>query len=327
MNKIKLGIYGYGNIAKGAEKAILKNTDFSLEAVFTRRDPAGLAVATPGAAVVHVNRVLEYKDKIDVMLLCGGSATDLPVQGPELARFFNTVDTFDTHAKIPAYLQAVDSAAKQNQKTAVISTGWDPGLFSMLRAVFSASLPEGKDYTFWGPGVSQGHSDAIRRVEGVANAIQYTVPVENVLAEVRNGSHTDYTTRQKHKRECYVVAKDGADRARIEKTIKEMPNYFADYDTTVHFITEDELKRNHGKMAHGGFVFRNGKTSEGENHVLELSIKLSSNPEFTASVMVAFARAAFKLAQEGSFGAKTVLDIPLAYLSPKGREELIKELL
>jgi diaminopimelate dehydrogenase len=325
MGKIRAGIYGYGNIAKGVEKAIGKSNDITLVAVFTRRDPSSVRTAS-GAKVVAAEKVLEYKDKIDVMLLCGGSATDLPVQGPELAKHFNTVDTFDTHAKIPEYLDAVDKQAVANERTSIISAGWDPGLFSIMRSLFPSVLPDGTSNSFWGPGVSQGHSDAVRRVEGVTGAVQYTVPTEDVLNAARNGSDIEYTTKQKHRRICYVSVKNGTDKEKVARTIKEMPNYFADYDTEVHFVSEEELKERHGRMPHGGHVFRNGRTGD-EKDAIEFSIKFGSNPDFTASIMLAFARAALRLHNEKIFGARTVIDIPLSYLSSKGRDELIKEFL
>ena len=326
---IRIGIYGYGNLGKGIENAVRQNPDMELAAVFTRRDPETLKIATAGVPVVKADKVSEYKDKIDVMILCGGSATDLPVQTPELAQMFNVVDSFDTHAKIPEHYANVDAAAKKGSKTAMISVGWDPGMFSLNRLYAEAILPDGKDYTFWGKGISQGHSDAVRRIEGVKNAKQYTIPVESALEAVRSGACPELTTRQKHVRECFVVAQEGADKAKIEKEIKEMPNYFADYDTTVHFISEEELQRDHSGIPHGGFVIRTGKTgAESENnHVIEYSLKLDSNPEFTASVIIAFARAVYRLNKENQFGCKTVFDIPPAYLSPKPYEELIKTLL
>ena len=326
---IKIGIVGYGNLAKGVESAIHQNPDMELMAVFTRRDPETVQIRTPNVPVVSTEEALNWKDRIDVMILCGGSATDLPEMAPKYARDFHIVDSFDTHANIPAHYQAVDDAARQSGHIAVISVGWDPGLFSVNRLYASAILPQGKDYTFWGKGVSQGHSDAIRRVEGVLDAKQYTIPVEEALQAVRSGSEPELTTRQKHLRECFVVAKDGADTAKIEKEIKEMPNYFADYDTTVHFITKEELDRDHSGIPHGGFVIRSGKTgfNKEHNHIIEYSLKLDSNPEFTASVLVAYARAAYRLNKEGASGCKTVLDIPPAYLSAKSGEELRKELL
>ena len=326
---IKIGIYGYGNLGRGVENAIRQNDDLELAAVFTRRDPSALKINTEGVPVYHADKATELTDKIDVMIICGGSATDLPVQTPALAKLFNVVDSFDTHAKIPEHFQNVDACAKESGKVAVISVGWDPGMFSVNRLYGGAILPDGKDYTFWGRGVSQGHSDAIRRIDGVADAKQYTIPVEEALNAVRSGSNPELTTRQKHTRECFVVAKDGADKARIEEEIKTMPNYFADYDTTVHFISQQELNENHSGIPHGGFVIRCGKTGASlENtHIIEYSLKLDSNPEFTSSVLVAYARAAARLNAEGASGCKTVLDIPPAYISPKSGEELRKELL
>ena len=327
MNIIRIGIVGYGNIGRGVEAAIKQNDDTKLVAVFTRRAPETLSIQTPEAKVVHMDDMVSYKKEIDVMILCGGSATDLPVQGPQIAALFNTVDSFDTHAKIPQYFEAVDKAAKEAGQIGVISVGWDPGLFSMIRMMSGAILPQGEDYTFWGKGVSQGHSDAIRRIEGVKNGIQYTIPIEDAVEKVRNGENPTFTTREKHLRECFVVAEEGADLNKIETTIKEMPNYFADYDTTVNFISEEELKANHEKMPHGGFVFRTGETGEGNKQIVEFSLKLDSNAEFTASVLLAYARAAYRMSNEGMTGAKTVFDIPLSYLSPKSGEELRKELL
>ncbi len=326
---IRIGIFGYGNLGRGIECAIRQNPDMTLAAVFTRRPPETLKIGTPDVPVCHVDDVLSYKDKIDVMILCGGSATDLPHQTPALAENFCVVDSFDTHAKIPEHFENVDRAAKKGGHTAMISVGWDPGMFSLNRLYAGAILPEGKDYTFWGKGVSQGHSDAIRRIEGVVDAKQYTIPVEAALEAVRTGSEPSLTTREKHTRECFVVAEEGADLARIEKEICEMPNYFADYDTTVYFISLEELKRDHSGIPHGGFVIRTGKTgADKENsHVIEYSLKLDSNPEFTASVIVAFARAAHRLNTMGDYGCKTVFDIPPALLSPKSAEELRKELL
>ena len=324
--KIRVGIYGYGNIAKGAEMTIAKCDDISIEAIFTRRDPSKMR-SVSGAKIVAADKALEYVKKIDVMLLCGGSATDLPIQGPELAKHFNVVDTYDNHPKISEYLDAVNKQAELHKKVAIVSSGWDPGLFSMMKSLFSSFLPEGKNYPFWGPGVSQGHSEAIRRVEGVTDAIQYTVPVESVLSEVRNGSMKDYKTGQRHKRVCYVSVKKGADKDKIARTIRQMPNYFIDYDVEINFVSEAELKKNHSRMPHGGHVFRNGETASGEDYTMEFSMKFGSNPEFTASIMIAFARAAFRLFKEKDFGAKTVLDIPLSYLSEKSRKEMIKEFL
>ena len=326
---IKIGILGYGNLGRGVEYAVDACEDMELAAVFTRRDPSALKIRRKDVPVVSVNDIEKWKEKIDVLILCGGSATDLPVQTPQYAKTFNVIDSFDTHARIPEHFAAVDAAAKSGGKTAIISVGWDPGLFSLNRAYASAILPSGKDYTFWGRGVSQGHSDAVRRIEGVKNAKQYTVPVESALDAVRSGKNPSLSTREKHTRECFVVAEEGADKARIEKEIVTMPNYFADYDTTVHFIDEKEFNEKHGGLAHGGFVIRSGATGENgaHKHVVEFSLKLDSNPEFTASVLVAYARAAHRLAAEGVKGAKTVLDIPPAYLSPKTAEELRSSLL
>ncbi|BFH61316.1 MULTISPECIES: diaminopimelate dehydrogenase [Paenibacillus] len=324
MKQINIGIVGYGNLGKGVEKAIRQNPDLQLEAIFTRREPQGVQASVP---VLHISEAEKYVGKIDVMILCGGSATDLPEQGPEFAKLFNTVDSFDTHARIPEYFATVDAAASAAGHVSVISTGWDPGLFSLNRMLAEAILPEGKEYTFWGRGVSQGHSDAIRRVEGVKNGVQYTIPVEAAVAKVRAGENPELTTRQKHLRECFVVAEEGADLARIEKEIKEMPNYFSDYDTTVNFISEEELKANHSAMPHGGTVLRSGRTGENSTQIIEFGLKLDSNPEFTASVLVAYARAAAKLSAQGDKGAKTVFDIPFGLLSPKSAEQLRKELL
>ena len=326
---IRIGILGYGNLGKGVELAVAAAPDMELAAVFTRRDPASLSIRTAGVPVVSVSKAPDWKDKIDVMILCGGSATDLPVQTPEYAKLFNVVDSFDTHARIPEHFANVDASAKEAGKVAVISCGWDPGMFSLARVYSNAILPDGNDYTFWGKGVSQGHSDAIRRVKGVKNAKQYTIPVESALEAVRSGKNPELTTRDKHTRECFVVLEEGADAAAVEKEIKEMPNYFADYDTTVHFISEEELLKNHSGMAHGGFVFRSGKTGADKehNHIIEYSLKLDSNPEFTTSVLVAVARAAYKLQSEGAKGCKTMLDIPPAYLSSQSPEELRAHLL
>ena len=326
---IRIGILGYGNLGKGVELAVSSAPDMELAAVFTRRDPASLQIRTAGVPVVSVSEAADWKDKIDVMILCGGSATDLPVQTPEYAKLFNVVDSFDTHARIPEHFANVDASAKKAGKVAVISCGWDPGMFSLARVYSNAILPDGNDYTFWGKGVSQGHSDAIRRIKGVKNAKQYTIPVESALEAVRSGKNPELTTRDKHTRECFVVLEEGADAAAVEKEIKEMPNYFADYDTTVHFISEEELLKNHSGMAHGGFVFRSGKTGADRehNHIIEYSLKLDSNPEFTTSVLVAVARAAYKLQAEGAKGCKTMLDIPPAYLSSQSPEELRAHLL
>lgn len=326
--KIKVAIAGYGNIGRGVEAAIAQNKDMILTTVFTRRNPESIQINTAGAKVMNMSDAASLKNDIDVVILCGGSATDLPIQGPEMAALFNTVDSFDTHAKIPEYFKSVNDAASQNNNTSIISVGWDPGLFSINRLYGDAILPNGGYYTFWGKGVSQGHSDAIRRVKGVKNGIQYTVPVESAVEAARSGNLPELTTRQKHTRLCYVVAEEGANLAEIEKTIKEMPNYFSDYDTTVNFISEEELKKNHSKMAHGGFVIHSGSTNNGaNNHVIEYSLKLDSNPEFTGSVLVAYARAAYRLAQKGEYGAKTVFDIAPAMLSPKTGEILRSTLL
>ena len=326
---IRIGIFGYGNLGRGVECALRQNADMELKAVFTRRNPETVRILTQGVPVYHADQVTEMKDEIDVMILCGGSATDLPVQTPALAKFFNVVDSFDTHANIPVHFANVNAQAAATDHTAIISVGWDPGLFSLNRLYGGAILPDGKDYTFWGKGVSQGHSDAIRRVEGVAGGKQYTVPVQEALDAVRRGENPELTTREKHTRECFVVAKEGADKARIESEIKNMPNYFADYDTTVNFISEEELQRDHSGIPHGGFVIRSGRTGKDleNNHIIEYSLKLDSNPEFTSSVLVAYARAAYRMNQQGDFGCKTVLDIPPAYLSPKSGEELRRTLL
>lgn len=326
---MKIGILGYGNLGRGVECAIKDNPDTELVAVFTRRNPANVKIQTPNVPVVHVDNVKDWVGKIDVMILCGGSATDLPKQTPEYAKMFNVVDSFDTHAKIPEHFANVDAAAKANGHVAVISVGWDPGMFSLIRAYANAILPDGKDYTFWGKGVSQGHSDAIRRVKGVKNAKQYTVPIDSALEAVRSGNNPELTTRQKHLRECYVVLEEGADAAEVENAIKTMPNYFADYDTVVNFISEEELLTKHAGLAHGGFVIRSGKTGmQKENkHVIEFSLKLDSNPEFTTAVLVAYARAAYRLNQEGNNGCKTVFDIAPAYLSAQDGSELRAHLL
>ncbi len=329
MEKIRIGIMGYGNLGRGVELAVRQNPDMELFGVFTRRDPQALTLCTPGAKTLRAQEADAYRGDIDVLILCGGSATDLPKQTPEFAGLFNTVDSFDTHANIPEHFAAVDKAAKAAGTVALISVGWDPGMFSLNRLYAGVILPDGKDYTFWGKGVSQGHSDAIRRIAGVLDAKQYTVPVETALQAVREGKQPELTTREKHTRECFVVAQEGADLARIEREIKEMPRYFADYDTTVHFISQEELNREHGGIPHGGFVIRTGVTGAQleHRHVVEYAIKLDSNPEFTASVLVAYARAAHRLAKEGMTGAKTVLDVPPAYLSPKSGAQLRAELL
>ena len=329
MSKIRIGIVGYGNIGRGVEQAIKRNEDMELAAVFTRRDPASVKVATEGAKVMHMDDMLSMKGDVDVMVLCGGSATDLPVMGPEIAANFNTIDSFDTHAKIPEYFANVDKAAKEGNNIGIISVGWDPGMFSLNRLYAESILVQGSTYTFWGKGVSQGHSDAVRRIKGVKDAKQYTIPVEAALDAVRNGENPDLTTRQKHTRECFVVAEEGADLAQIENDIKTMPNYFSDYDTTVHFISEEELKRDHSGIPHGGFVIRSGKTgwNDENNHVIEYSLKLDSNPEFTSSVLVAYARAAYRMNKEGQSGAKTVFDVAPAYLCAADGAELRKHLL
>ncbi len=325
---IRVGILGYGNIGRGIEWAVNAAEDMELAAVFTRRDPASVKIRS-NAAVVSVNDIEKYKDKIDVLVLCGGSATDLPEQTPKYAAMFNVVDTFDTHARVPEHFANVDAAAKKAGKVGIISVGWDPGMFSLNRLYANCILPNGKDYTFWGRGVSQGHSDAIRRIEGVKDARQYTCPVPEALAAARSGENPELTTRQKHTRECYVVLKEGADAARVEKEIKTMPNYFADYDTTVTFISQEELDRDHKGIPHGGFVIRTGQTGwNGENkHTIEYSLKLDSNPEFTSCVVAAYVRAAYRLSSEGAVGCKTVFDIAPAYLSAKSGEELRKSML
>ena len=326
---MKLGILGYGNLGKGVEAAVRQNSDVELAVIFTRRNPNDLNVLTKNIPVVNVSEIENWKDKIDVLILCGGSATDLPIQTPEYAKMFNVVDSFDTHAKIPEHFENVDKSAKENGHVAIISVGWDPGLFSLNRMYANAILPDGKDYTFWGRGVSQGHSDAIRRIEGVVDARQYTVPVEKALNAVRGGETPEFTVREKHTRECYVVIEEGADKERIEKEIVTMPNYFDQYDTTVHFISQEELDKKHKGIPHGGFVIRNGKTglNKTTNHTIEYSLKLDSNPEFTSSVLVAFARAGYRLNKEGQSGCKTIFDIAPYYLSPKTSEELRKTML
>lgn len=321
--KIRIGIMGYGNLGRGVEHAVAAAGDMELCAVFTRRDPASLSIQTSGVPVVSAREAEDWKDKLDVMILCGGSATDLPEQTPSYVRSFNVVDSFDTHARIPEHFANVDRAAREGGKVGIISVGWDPGMFSLARVYSTAVLPDGQNYTFWGKGLSQGHSDALRRIDGVRDARQYTIPVEASLEAVRSGRQPALTTREMHTRECFVVLEEGADPVRIEKEIKQMPNYFSDYDTTVHFISQEELDRDHRSMAHGGFVFRSGTTAGGANaHVIEYSLKLDSNPEFTTSVLVAYARAAFRLNQEGISGGKTVLDIPPAYLCAQSGEEL-----
>ena len=326
---VRIGILGYGNLGRGIECAIRQNQDMELVAVFTRRDPQQVKIQTEGVSVYKVDQITEFQDKIDVLMLCGGSATDLQKQTPEYAKYFNVIDSFDTHANIPQHFADVDEVAKANGHVAMISVGWDPGMFSLNRLYAASILPEGKDYTFWGKGVSQGHSDAIRRVKGVKDGKQYTIPVDAALEAVRSGSNPELTTRQKHTRECFVVAEEGADLAQIEHDIKTMPNYFSDYDTTVHFISEEELKRDHSGIPHGGFVIRSGKTglNKEHNHIIEYSLKLDSNPEFTASVLVAYARAVYRMQQEGMKGCKTVFDVAPAYLSPMSGEELRAHLL
>jgi len=322
--KIKIGIAGYGNLGRGVECAIRQNPDLELFGIFTRRSPESVKTVFESSKVYGINDILKFKDDIDVLIICGGSATDLPVQTPEFAKDFNVVDSFDTHARIPEHFANVDASAKASGKVAMISVGWDPGMFSLNRLYAEAILPDGKDYTFWGKGVSQGHSDAIRRIDGVVDARQYTIPVDEALEAVRSGANPELSTRQKHTRECFVVAQEGADKARIEHEIKTMPNYFADYDTTVHFISAEELARDHSGIPHGGFVIRCGKTgAESENtHLIEYSLKLDSNPEFTASVLVAYARAAYRMNAEGMSGCKTVFDVAPAYLSTRSPEEL-----
>lgn len=326
---IKIAILGYGNLGRGVECAVKQNNDMELKAVFTRRNPNEVSILTESAKVYHIDDILMHKDEIDVLIICGGSATDLPVQTPEYAKYFNVIDSFDTHAKIPEHFANVDKSAQESGKIGIISVGWDPGMFSLNRVYANAILADGKDYTFWGKGVSQGHSDAIRRIEGVKDARQYTIPVQKALEQVRNGNTPELTIRQKHIRECFVVADEGADLARIEKEIKEMPNYFADYDVTVHFISQEELNKNHSGIPHGGFVIRSGKTGwNGENkHIIEYSLKLDSNPEFTSCVLVAYARAAYRMNKEGQKGCKTVFDVAPAYLCRQSGEELRKHML
>ncbi len=326
---IRIGIMGYGNLGRGIECAIKQNSDLELVAVFSRRNPKTVRILTEGVGVYHIDEVLNFKDKLDVLVLCGGSATDLPTQTPEYAKYFNVVDSFDTHAKIPEHFENVNKTAKESGHIAVISSGWDPGMFSLNRLYASAVLPDGKDYTFWGKGVSQGHSDAIRRIEGVKDARQYTIPVDAALKSVRSGSNPELSTREKHERECFVVVEDGADKTRIEQEIKTMPNYFADYNTTVHFISQEELDRDHKGIPHGGFVIRAGKTgwNRENSHIIEYSLKLDSNPEFTSSVIAAVARAAYKMYKDGMTGCKTMFDIAPSYLSPLSPEELRAKLL
>ncbi len=326
---IRIGILGYGNLSRGVESAIMQNEDTTLVAVFTKRDPKTLSIHTENVPVCHVDEIENWKDKIDVLVLGGGSATDLPEQTPKYASMFNVVDSFDTHARIPEHFDNVDKAAKESGKVGVISIGWDPGMFSLLRMITTAVLPEGENYTFWGKGVSQGHSDAIRRIPGVKDARQYTIPVDSSVEKVRNGENPTLSTREKHVRDCYVVVEDGADKAAIEESIKTMPNYFADYDTTVTFISEEEMKENHSGLPHGGFVLRSGVTgfNKENQHIVEYSLKLDSNPEFTGSVILAYARAAYRLAQEGVSGCKTIFDIAPSYISPISAEDLRKDYL
>ena len=329
IRKIKIGIVGYGNLGRGVEMAIKQNPDMELAAVFTRRSPENIRLQDTNIKVMHIDDSVKMQGEIDVMILCGGSATDLPEQGPQFAKMFNTIDSFDTHAKIPEYFEEVDKAAREAAHTSIISVGWDPGLFSINRMMADAVLPDGKSYTFWGRGVSQGHSDAIRRVEGVKAGVQYTIPIQEVINKVRSGVNPELKTREKHLRDCYIVAENNADIAQIEHDIKTMPNYFDEYETKITFITEDELKANHSAMPHGGFVIRSGNTGveNSTTNIIEFSLKLESNPEFTSSVLVAYARAAYKMNKEGQVGAKTVLDVPIGYLSPKTAAELRKELL
>ena len=325
---IKIGILGYGNLGKGTELAVAQNPDMELVAIFTRRAPNTLTPVT-NVPVINVSEIEQWKEKVDVMILCGGSATDLPEQGPKYAEMFNIVDSFDTHAKIPEYYKNVDEKAKRGNKVAIISIGWDPGLFSLNRLLAESVLPEGNTYTFWGKGVSQGHSDAIRRIHGVKNSVQYTIPMDKAIGEVRNGQNPTLTVREKHLRECFVVLEDGADEKSIENEIKTMPNYFSDYDTVVHFISEEELKKNHSTMPHGGLVIRSGNTGKdnGNKQMIEYTLKLESNPEFTSSVLISYARAAYRLAQVREIGAKTIFDIPPYMLSLKSKDELLKHLL
>ena len=325
--KIQIGVCGYGNLGKGVESEIVKNPDMELAAIFTRRKPADSLKTKSAVPVVHTSDAAEWKDKIDVMILCGGSKSDLPAQAPEFARDFNTVDSYDTHAKIPGYLDEVDRAAKAGNNISIISVGWDPGMFSLMKLYSGAIIREGKTYAFWGEGVSQGHSEAIRCIEGVADAIQYTIPVASAMERVRNGENPELTAREKHVRDCYVVIEPGANEKDIESKIKNMPDYFSDYDTTVHFISQDDLKTNHAKMMHGGNVIHIGETGEGNNQAIEYSLKLDSNPEFTSSIMIAFARAAYRLSATGERGARTIFDIPPKLLAEADPEELVKTLL
>ncbi|QKF73193.1 meso-diaminopimelate D-dehydrogenase [Aliarcobacter faecis] len=324
-NQIKVAIVGYGNLGRGVELSISKNPDMSLVAVFSRRDPQ--SVTTINTPVYSINNILEFKDKVDVLILCGGSKDDLPIQGPQFVEHFNIVDSYDNHAQIPEYFASVDKVASKNNKIGMISIGWDPGMFSINRLFGETLLPDGDTYTFWGKGLSQGHSDAIRRVEGVKNGVQYTIPSTEAIEKVRSGARPELSTKDKHKRECFVVLKDGADAKKVENEIKTMPNYFEPYDTTVNFISEDEFNKNHNTMPHGGFVIRSGVSSKGVNQVIEYSLKLDSNPEFTASVLVAYARATYKMALKGDFGAKTIFDVAPNLLSSKTSLDLITEIL
>lgn len=323
-NKINVGIVGYGNLGRGVELALGQNEDFELKAIFSRREPSKL---NSHSKMVHISKIQDYKGEIDVMILCGGSATDLPEQGPEIAAHFNTVDSFDNHGRIPEYFEKIDEIAREHGHVSLISTGWDPGLFSLNRLLGEVVLPEGESYTFWGKGLSQGHSDAVRRVPGVIDGVQYTIPIEEAIERVRLGENPQLSAREKHKRVCYVVAAEDADKGEIEKAIVHMPNYFADYDTEVNFITQEELEKNHSGMPHGGFVIRSGQSAVGSKQRVEFALKLNSNPEFTASVIVAFTRGVYKLSKEGKTGALSVFDIPFGYLSPKSAHELRKELL
>ena len=323
-NQIRIGIIGYGNLGKGTVKAVKQSSDMEVVAVFTRRDPDSLQLEDAAIKALHIDDIQSYQDKIDVMILCGGSATDLPEQGPQYAQLFNTVDSYDTHAKIPEYFAAVDKAAKAGGKTAIISVGWDPGLFSINRVISEAIIPNGETYTFWGKGLSQGHSDAVRRVEGVKAGVQYTIPSEKAINRVRSGENPVLETAEKHRRVCYIVAEEGYDESEIEHTIKTMPNYFDEYETEVHFITEEKLTEEHAKSPHGGFVIRSGNTGKDNNQLIEFSLKLDSNPEFTSSVLAAYARAAYRLSEEGTIGAKTVYDVAPGYISPRSAAELRK---
>lgn len=324
---IKVGIIGYGNLGKGVNIAVDNAPDLQCVGIFTRRDPSSVTPIIKNTPVYGMDKLLDFKGLVDVMIVCGGSATDLPEMTASILKDFNTVDSFDTHAKIPEYYEKLDKVAKEHKTIGAISIGWDPGLFSIMRGVFSSVLPNGNDYTFWGKGVSQGHSDAIRRIDGVLKAVQYTIPKEQAVQSVRDGKNPDLKTRDKHLRECFVVVKDGADKEKIEEQIKTMPNYFADYDTVVHFINQEEFNSKHTELPHGGFVLRSGKTSEEKNHVIEFSLKLDSNPQFTGSVLTAYARAVAKMSKNGHVGAVTVYDVPLKYLSSKSEEELRKNLL